>query len=833
MESNGPLDIDDDFVFLNPPQDLPERPIPVANGGKPAARVEVELQNINPLSNEVLVSIKPPIQPLGSLQHTPCDIVLVIDVSASMSTPAELPDTADIDVNEPSGLSILDLVKHASRTILENLNDGDRLALVTFSTAAKVIQGLCPMTDDEKKATWSRIEELRVYDSTNLWAGIKEGLDIFSQADSIGNAQGVYILTDGVPNHLNPSQGFCRKLQPMLKFLEIKNGQAPVVSTFGFGYNLKSSLLRSIAEVGRGTFSFIPDVGMIGTVFVHAVANLFSTYATNAELTLECSNPAASVQAAAYLEFNTEESRNTTTLRLGNVQYGQSRDIIVKIHNASSMDVVKATFRYQTPRGPRNTLTAEKNLNGQTTLPRAVIDYHISRHELCAFLCSLSTKSQNGEHVALPASEAATRQSALVQLISNIESRLLASSGTDTTDLSSLLLDLKSNDHTNRHGSGQISLALQTEPPHADPPVGRSSNTDPSTAAPSGSPPPYSSLVRPMGTVAPGNWRRMLPFYTRWGQHYLPSILHAHALQLCTTFKDPGPLRYGINSPLFAKCRNELDDAFDGLPAPRPNLPQRNPRSAAGASPDARSSSRAVAMGRFNRVDNPCFTGECPIRRADGDILRVDEIRVGDVLWTRRGGRMVCGIVRTDVEHVELCSVSPPTGVTTPDPTLWITPWHPIFMSGTWHFPTSIATHTRQVSQTSIYSFILEKDTHPDAHTVEVGGVICVTLGHGLTQGTDIDSTSQQSPMTTSGNTDDIRAHPFFGDHDSIMASLNRLDRDECGRRVSGGIVRTDDSGLGFACAFLRTDELAPGPEFWVIGGSKSSGDHGGFKARL
>jgi hypothetical protein len=35
------------------------------------------------------------------------------------------------------------------------------------------------------------------------------------------------------------------------------------ISTFGFGYDLRSGLLKSIAEISGGDYSFIPDAGMI------------------------------------------------------------------------------------------------------------------------------------------------------------------------------------------------------------------------------------------------------------------------------------------------------------------------------------------------------------------------------------------------------------------------------------------------------------------------------------------------------------------------------------------------------------------------------------------
>ena len=89
-----------------------------------------------PDSSSLLYSIQPPQDPPINFQRASVDIVLVIDVSGSMFMEAPLLDAQDS--SESAGLSILDLVKHAALTILETLNQGDRLALVTFSDNAQV-----------------------------------------------------------------------------------------------------------------------------------------------------------------------------------------------------------------------------------------------------------------------------------------------------------------------------------------------------------------------------------------------------------------------------------------------------------------------------------------------------------------------------------------------------------------------------------------------------------------------------------------------------------------------------------------------------------------------
>jgi Mg-chelatase subunit ChlD len=127
-----------------------------------------------PERNGVIVSVRPPREPQRLIEHVPCDIVLVVDVSGSMSAEAPAP-AANPSEKERNGLTVLDLTKHAARTILETLDDNDRLGLVTFSTEAKVVQQLLPMTKKNKKAALAKIEGLKVDSMTNLWHGMLEG----------------------------------------------------------------------------------------------------------------------------------------------------------------------------------------------------------------------------------------------------------------------------------------------------------------------------------------------------------------------------------------------------------------------------------------------------------------------------------------------------------------------------------------------------------------------------------------------------------------------------------------------------------------------------------
>ena len=690
----------------------------------PVSDDEVQLTlHTLPTQGRFLASCQPPSQPTDGKQRAPCDIVLVIDVSGSMNTSAPLPDTGKADV-EDTGLSILDLVKHASMTILEKLDDNDRLGIVTFSDDAKVVQELVSMTKPRKKESQKRIE--KVYDNgiTNLWSGIRAGLKLFDDAGTVGNVQGLYVLTDGQPNHMCPKQGYVNKLKPMLATMaetRAKEGATmPTIHTFGFGYDIRSDLMQSIAEVGNGNYAFIPDAGMIGTVFVHAVANLFTTFAVEAVLDIETSSRA---NFSCPIVFNVDKiSPNVTRYHLGNIQYGQSRDLVFALNGAhTSKASIGAVLRFRDPSGEQYAIPSVlESLNEDSDLSPVFAQYHSYRADMCSLLAAFSpTVKPSNEHKGLDDVDSATGKFAAVRKdVGSFMQRIHSSPYADDPSINSLLQDLNA---AEGESNGQITKAL---------------------------------LV--------GSDR---PYYQKWGRHYLPSVLHAHARQVCNSFKDPGPLMYGRDSPMFVMCRDQLDQAFDNLPAPKPSRPTHH----AGG---GRKTNSIFNMAWYNSSSNPCFDGSCMVKLASDMFVQVQELRVGMQVWTPRGSRKVLAVLKTDAEGDKgmLCNIGD----------LWITPWHPLLHEGRWAFPAEVAT-TSKACTGAVYSVMLEQSNDVDAHAIEVGGVICVTLGHGLTVERD--------------GQPDVRAHGFLGDRQDMLNALLKLKKDDKGHQLCAGVLR-DSNGL-------------------------------------
>ncbi|CAE7376645.1 yfbK [Symbiodinium natans] len=297
-----------------------------------------------------LVSIQPP----PGTARTPSDICCVVDVSGSMSNDALL-QSEDGTMSASHGLSVLDIVKHALRTIIAILGENDRLALVSYSNAAKTIFPLTEMNEHGRKFSEGKLEELIAEGMTNLWDGLQTGLNLLKEGAQANRLQHVMLFTDGLPN-INPPRG----ILPMLKRLKDKSegGRLPcTISTFGFGYELDSALLSQLATDGFGTYAFIPDAGFVGTVFVNAMSNLLVTMARDVVVTLKPVEGAAFAEPKSLLGSHAAAQGEALRVHLGTLQFGQAKDLVV-LMRGSGERLVEATVEYTTRAGPGPPLAA-------------------------------------------------------------------------------------------------------------------------------------------------------------------------------------------------------------------------------------------------------------------------------------------------------------------------------------------------------------------------------------------------------------------------------------------------------------------------------------------
>jgi len=248
----------------------------------------------------------------------PSVFFFVIDVSGSMNTPASTNNNSESD-----GFSRLDLVKHSVRTVIEVLNENDSICLITFSDDSKVVLDVTKMNDFGKEKAIEVLKNIHTEGMTNIWDGLRVALLNVEKITDPNVNISIMLLTDGEPNQ-NPPRGIVPTLISALESKKIN--QSFTINTFGYGYSLDSKLLVEISECGSGSYGYIPDSSMVGTIFVNYLSNVLSTCLSNSKINFTCDDP------------NVKLIGNGN---IGSIIYDQPRELIYQINGLTKSTNIK------------------------------------------------------------------------------------------------------------------------------------------------------------------------------------------------------------------------------------------------------------------------------------------------------------------------------------------------------------------------------------------------------------------------------------------------------------------------------------------------------------
>lgn len=464
---------------------------------------------------------------------------------------------------------------------------------------------------------------------------------------------------------------------------------------------------------------------------------------TTAGETIEGREQDELISSNASLRLSNDGTRRRVrVIGLGNLQYGQSRDIYLRYSNPLEMKLeteqrkldVEVRLVYSRLGDEEFDIKTQRNIFRIADMPESEIAYHQSRAMLCDFLASFFPLTADGEH------DVTVKKYDMPRSISGVET--LAFAQYSKLRFQNLLRDIPARQFVEGHKAsaalmedveGQINLAVHDE-----------------------------------------------QHFRKWGVHYFLSLWDAHDRQIQNTFKDPGVQMYNVHSRLFAKCKEDLINAFNlRVKAPEPSrIEQAHEKYRAHSDRKHSDRTHSVAvlpMSRYFNRDGPCFAASSMVSMADGRRLPVCSLRKGMAVETPAGSRQVEAVLQTRVWKMVLCEVGE----------LLVTPWHPIVDSATgdWVFPANVADRAIRYSG-AVYSVLLQRDGNVDAHGIQVAGVWGVTLGHGLVGG------------------EDARAHRFLGDYGKVLKALAVLGTGPEGVAEGSGVRREKCSGR--ICGFRK-----------------------------
>ena len=253
--------------------------------------------------------------------------------------------------------------------------------------------------------------------------------------------------------------------------------------------------------------------------------------------------------------------------------------------------------------------------------------------------------------------------------------------------------------------------------------------------------------------------------FRTWGRHYLVTLPQMLRSERRSNFRDAALQHFGSDArgqpAFFDSLSADAELVFAQLEPPVPSGLERIARQKAVAA----AAPRYTSMPEEFMRGGGCFAPDAPVRRvaADGSecAVAIAALEPGDRVRTASGGvaAVRCVVVSPCEQGVATLSQLP-NG-------LCLTEWHPLMdRRGDWRFPIMVGRRVvREID--AVYNLVLSRE-----HVAMVGGVPCVTLGHGI-EG-------------------DVVGHPFWGTQ-AVIDLLKQQEGWASGRILLGSPLRAAD----------------------------------------
>ncbi|MBA2544626.1 MAG: VWA domain-containing protein [Deltaproteobacteria bacterium] len=171
----------------------------------------------------------------------------------------------------------LEKVKVGLHALIDQLSDEDRLSIISFDDTVTLDQPFTSTLDRER--LHFVVDNLRPDGGTNIFDGLKAGLDQLGETVENEKQNRVILLSDGLATAGNTSQE---------AIIEMATGYVSKgigLTTIGVGDSFDVELMRGLAERGAGNFYFVEDASAATEVFTEEVDVFMSPIALDLQIT--------------------------------------------------------------------------------------------------------------------------------------------------------------------------------------------------------------------------------------------------------------------------------------------------------------------------------------------------------------------------------------------------------------------------------------------------------------------------------------------------------------------------------------------------------------------
>ncbi|XP_037474059.1 uncharacterized protein LOC119350232 [Triticum dicoccoides] len=244
----------------------------------------------------------------GEMSRVSIDIVAVLDVSGRMQGEK------------------LDHMKQAMMIVMDKLGADDRLSIVSFNTYENRLMKLTYMSDHDRDVARLKINELVAGGHNDIGAALREGSQCSSRAGCM------MLLSDGE--------------HPEIFQTEL-DSEFPV-HTFGLGSDHNPKVMKYIAEMTSGTYSFVNQSIEIKDALMLFITGLTSVAAISINITLRTNEgiTISSIESGSYTH-QVKSDNQSGMIEVDSIYAGERKDFIVYLRVAEGKkDLMNIGGRY-------------------------------------------------------------------------------------------------------------------------------------------------------------------------------------------------------------------------------------------------------------------------------------------------------------------------------------------------------------------------------------------------------------------------------------------------------------------------------------------------------
>lgn len=227
----------------------------------------------------------------------------------------------------------IDHARRAAKSLVSRLEDGDRLALVSYGTDVTVDLPWTTLDDSSRARATRSIDALLEGGGTNVDGALKRARAMVTSLEGFDGVVRVVLLSDGRANEGE------RRVDRLSLHAEALRTAGATLSTLGLGLDYNEELLERLATVGSGRYHYLRHAKDLGAILDDELQHATRVVARGVRLVL--SPDPRGLELVAAPGATLERSTHGTAVVVGDLAAGEERRVLLELRPGAKVDAAR------------------------------------------------------------------------------------------------------------------------------------------------------------------------------------------------------------------------------------------------------------------------------------------------------------------------------------------------------------------------------------------------------------------------------------------------------------------------------------------------------------